>query len=182
MADATADSWNLSPSEAGAVLAERATDFAAPVPSAERIQDAYDARLRLTALTNDPAWAKRFMEGSIPERLEFEALTQAIADESQAQGDSFVQAPIELTVGDQSTRRQDLIAEINHLAKVGIPSEGIERILLGDFSAQDVEWAQGLLDKGMATKEWTDALMRGDPVIVHEWTALCAVVSAGKLI
>jgi hypothetical protein len=52
--------------------------------------------------------------------------------------------------------------------------------LTGDFSEADIEWAQGWLDKGMATREWTDALLRGDPTVLHEWTALCAIVSAGK--
>jgi hypothetical protein len=83
-------------------------------------------------------------------------------------------------VGDHAIRRRDLIDTIGHLAKVGIPPEGIERALTGNFSAEDIEWAQGLLDKGMATKEWTDALLRGDPTVLHEWTALCAVIAAGK--
>jgi hypothetical protein len=73
-----------------------------------------------------------------------------------------------------------LVAEISHLAKVGIPEAGIVRTLTGDFSAEDIEWAQGWLERGMATREWTDALLRGDPAVVHEWTALCGMVSAGK--
>jgi hypothetical protein len=181
MAESQADAWSLSPSEAGEVLAERSADFAAPVPTAEQVQDAYDARLRLTSLTNDPAWAKRFMEGSIPERREFEALTQTIANADEAGAESVVGSPpIETTIGSESIRRQDWVAEIAHLSKVGIPEAGIVRTLTGDFSEADIEWAQGWLDKGMATKEWTDALLRGDPTVLHEWTALCAVVSAGK--
>jgi hypothetical protein len=129
MTESAADAWSLTPAEAGAVLTERSADFAAPVPSAEQVQDAYDARLRLAALTNDPRWSKAFMEGGRAERAEFEQLTQAITNESEAQGDTFVQAPIELTVGDQSTRRQDVIAEISHLGKVGIPEAGMERTL-----------------------------------------------------
>jgi len=58
----------------------------------------------------------------------------------------------------------------------------VVRTLTGNFSPEDIEWAQGWLDRGMATKEWTDALLRGDPTVLHEWTALCAVVSAGKTI
>jgi hypothetical protein len=75
-----------------------------------------------------------------------------------------------------------MIGMIDHLSKVGIPEEGIVRTLTGNFSNEDIEWAQGLLDKSMATKEWADALLRGDPTVLHEWTALCAVVSAGKTI
>jgi hypothetical protein len=172
-----ADVWSLSPEEAGAVLAVRAADFSPAVPTAEQVQDVHDARLRLAALTADPIWAKKFMEGSIPERREFEALTEMIANEGDA---PFVSAPIESTFGDQSVRRQDLISEISHLGKVGIPAEGIERTLTGNFSEADVEWAQRELERGMATKEWRDGVLAGDPTCVHEWTALCAVVAAGK--
>jgi hypothetical protein len=182
MAEATADSWNLSPAEAGEVLAQRSADFAAPVPSAEAVQDAHDARLRLSALTSDPGWSKRFMEGSRAERAEFEALTQTIAAADVAGAESFVQAPMELTVGSESIRRQDWVAEISHLAKVGIPEAGIVRTLTGDFSDDDVEWAQGELDRAMATPEWQAALLRGDPEATHAWTAYCAVISSRKTI
>jgi len=178
MAEATADSWNLSPAEAGAILAERSADFAPRVPTAEQVQDVHDAKLRLAALTSDPSWAKKFMEGSPAERAEFARLTEMIA--AEAEGQPFVAAPLETTVGSESVRRQDLISEISHLGKIGIPPQGVERIVTGNFSAEDIEWAQGWLDKGMATKEWTDALLRSDPTVLHEWTALCGVVSAGK--
>jgi hypothetical protein len=177
-ADIRSDVWSLTPEEAGAVLAERAADFRPAVPSAEQVQDAHDAKLRLEALSNDPAWVKKYLEGSIPERRELEALTETIAAEGDA---PYVQAPIESTFGDQSIRRQDLISEISHLGKVGIPAEGIERTLTGNFSEADVEWAQRELERGLATKEWAAGVLAGDPTCVHEWTALCAVVSAGKV-
>jgi hypothetical protein len=119
------------------------------------------------------------MEGSRAERLEFEALTQAIANE--AEGQPFVAAPIEVTVGSESIRRQDLISEISHLSKVGIPEEGVVRTLTGDFSAEDVAWAQGCLDRALSSKEWCDALLAGNnPAVLHEWTAWSAIVASGK--
>jgi hypothetical protein len=54
------------------------------------------------------------------------------------------------------------------------------RTLTGDFSDNDVAWAQGELDRAMATKEWTAALLAGDPTVLHEWTAWCAIVSSRK--
>jgi hypothetical protein len=178
MADVAQDAWSLSPAEAGQVLSERQADFAAPVPAAEQVQDATDARIRLASLTGNAAWAKKFMEGSIPERQEFEQLTATIA--AEAEGQPFVQAPIEMTVGDQSVRRQDLISEISHLSKVGIPEEGVVRTLTGDFSDSDRAWAQTELDRAMATPEWGAALLRGEPEAVHAWTAWSAVIASGK--
>jgi hypothetical protein len=177
--DVAQDAFGLSSAEAGQVLAERSADFATPVPTAEQVQDAHDARVRLAALVNNETWARNFMNGSIPERQEFEALTQAIASEGEAGGYNVEASSIEVTVGDQ-VRRQDVIAEIGHLSKVGIPAEGIERILTGDFPLGSVEEAQALLDKGMATKEWREALLAGDPETVHSWTVYCAIVSSGK--
>jgi hypothetical protein len=176
MSDAAAGAWDLSPSEAGEVLSQRSADFAAQVPTTA--QDAHDARLILAAKTSDPNWARAFMSGSRAEREEFEALTQTIANEVDASG--VVQAPIETTFGDQGIRRQDLIGAISHLGKVGIPPEGIAHIIAGDFPAEDIEWGQRELDRAMATPEWTDALLRGDPVATHEWTAWCALIAAGK--
>jgi hypothetical protein len=178
-ADVRQDIWTLSPAEAGEILAERAADFAPQALTAEQVQDATDARIRLTQLTNDPVWAKKYMEGSPDEKREFEALTQQIADAGE--GAPFMETPIEMTVGDQSVRRQDLISALSHLGGLGIPAEGIERIVTGEWSDEDVGWAQQLLDRGMATPEWTNALLRGDPAAVHEWTALCGVLSARKV-
>jgi hypothetical protein len=176
------DTWSLTPDQATAQLAAMQAAYdasgAPAAPTAEQVQDAYDARLRLTALTNDPVWARRYMQGCIPEKREFEALTEMIANDAEATG--VLEAPIETTV-EGGIRRQDLISEIDHLGKVGIPDEGIVAIATGNFSEADVEWAQGWLEKGLATKEWTDALLRGDPTVLHEWTALCGVIASGKV-
>jgi hypothetical protein len=175
-ADVRQDIWSLTPEEAGQVLAERAADFAPQPLTAEQVQDATDARIRLSQLTNDPAWAKRFMEGNPAERREFEALTAMIANAAD-ETTPFVQAPAETTLGDQSARRQDLISVISHHGKLGLPVENIEKTLTGDWTAEDVEYAQACLDQGFATKEWVDGLLRGDPVCVREWTGLCGALS-----
>jgi hypothetical protein len=99
---------------------------------------------------------------------------------AESEGQPFVQTPIEMTVGSEGIRRQDLISEISHLGSVGIPEAGIVRTINADFSAEDIAWGQENLDRAMATKEWADALLRGDPTVVHEWTAWCALVAAGK--
>jgi hypothetical protein len=89
-----------------------------------------------------------------------------------------VQTPIETTLGDQSVRRQDLITAIDDLSKTGIPPEGVVKIVEGDWTAEDVEWAEGLLAKGMATPAWVEGVLAGDPTCLHEFRALCGVISS----
>jgi hypothetical protein len=170
----------MTPEQASAALAQKSEQFAAQVPSAEAVQDLRDAELRLAALTADPDWVRRFQQGSIAEREEYERLTQTIAAAAGEDGLSVHVGQVETVEGPHGVRRQDMIAAIEHLSKVGIPEEGVVAALTGDFPQQDIEWAQGVLEKGMATPEWRQALLNGDPTVLHEWTALCAVVSAGK--
>jgi hypothetical protein len=176
MAAATASAWDLSPQEAGEVLAEWAADFRPAVPTAEQVQDYHDARARLTALTNDATWTRKYLEGSLAEVREFEQLTKMIANEAEPIG---YQESHEVLMEGQLPRVK-LISAISHMGKVGIPAEGIERIVTGDFSAEDIEWGRQQLDRAMATKEWTDGLLRGDPTCVHEFWAYTALVAAGK--
>jgi hypothetical protein len=171
----------MTPAQAGEALAQRSAQFAAqqtaPVSTPEQVQDAHDAELRLAKLTCDPIWMRKFTQGSRAERLEYEQLTQAIAAGAD---DGHIRVGDVETTMEGGVRRQDLIGAIEDLSKIGIPEEGIIRTLTADFSDEDIEWAQRELDRGMATKEWTDALLRGDPTVLHEFTALCAVVAAGK--
>jgi hypothetical protein len=177
--EAAVDPWSLTPEQAGAELDARSQSFAAQVPSPEQIQDVYDAQVRLAALTADPTWVRNFNAGRAAEVAEFNQLTQLIADAAD-ETTPFVQAPAETTLGDQSARRQDLIATIEDLSKVGIPEEGVVRILTGDFPPDYIEWAQQNLDRCIANKEWTDALFRNDPAVLHEFRAWCGVIAAGK--
>jgi hypothetical protein len=140
------------------VLSQRAADFTTSVPSAEQVQDAYDAQVRLAALTNDPTWAKKFMAGSIPERQEFDALTQQIAAGADAGGGVGLPES-EITLGTEGLKRENLISEISHLSAIGVPEAGIERILTADYPAESIPEAQALLDRNMATREWREALL-----------------------
>jgi hypothetical protein len=173
----------MTPAQATAYLDQKSAQFEAQSapqpPSAEQIEDARDAEVRLAKLTCDPVWVRKFTEGSRAERAEYERLTSLIAAGANETGSAVV-GDVEVVEGPHGVRRQDLIGTIEDLSKIGIPDEGIIRTLNADFSDEDIEWAQRELDRGLATKEWTDALLRGDPTVLHEFTALCAVVSAGK--
>jgi hypothetical protein len=174
----------MTPEQATAYLDQKAAQYAAQqtarVPTAEEVGDAHIAELRLAKLSTDQAWLRRYAAGSIPERREYEALIQAIAAGIDETTDSVVVGEVETVVGDNAVRRQDMISTIEDLSRVGIPDEGIIRTLNADFSDDDIEWAQRELDRAMATPSWRDALLAGDPTAKHEFTALCAVVSAGK--
>jgi hypothetical protein len=173
----------MTPEQATAVLEQKSAEFAAkqaaPVPTADQVESADDAAQRLARLTADESWMRRYAAGSRAERLEYEQLTRAIAAGAAETGLPIRVGDVEV-VEEGGMRRADLFGTLSDLHKVGIPLEGLERILDGNFSDEDVAWAERELDRGMATKEWTDALLRGDPTVRHEFTALCAVVSAGR--
>jgi hypothetical protein len=177
------DPWSMTPAQATAYLDQKSAEYAAqqtaPVPTAEQVEGADDAAVRLARLSCDPVWARKVAEGSRAERAEYERLTQMIAAGADETGMSVRVGDVEV-VEEGGIRRSDLFGTLSDLNKVGIPLEGLERILDGNFSPDDIEWAEHELDRGLATKEWTDALLRGDPTVRHEFTALCAVISAGK--
>jgi hypothetical protein len=176
------DPWAKTPEQATARLDQMSAEYAAreaPAPTAEQIQDARDAETLLASRIRDDAWMRRYQNGSPRERAEYQQLQQAIADGADQTGQARV-GEVETTVGPHGVRRADLIGWIDRMSKVGIPEEGIIRTLNGDFSDEDVEWAQGELDRLMATPEWRTALLSGDPTALHQWTAWCAVISSRK--
>jgi hypothetical protein len=174
-----ADPWAMTPAQAGEALAERSAKFdAVQVSSAEQVQDARDAEVRLAALTADPTWVKKFHQGSPAERAEYEQLTQMIAAATGEDGTSSTWIGNVETVGEFGVKRQDLIGVINDLGKVGIPPEGVERIVTGNFSDEDVAEARHQLDRLMATKSWADGLLAGDPECLHAFRAWCGVIAS----
>ena len=182
-ATANPDPWSMTPEQATAYLDQKSAQYdaqqSAPVPTAEQVDDAYLAELRLAKLSADPIWARKVAEGARAERAEYAALVETIAAGVDELGGTVV-GQVETVVGDNAVRRSDMISTIEDLSRIGIPDEGIIRILNADFSDNDIEWAQRELDRGLATKEWTDALLRGDPTCLHEFRALCGVIAAGK--
>jgi hypothetical protein len=174
----------MTPEQATQWLDNRAVEFAArsaaPVPSRGQVESAYDAEVRLAALTSNVDWIRKFTAGSPAERREYEELKAIIADGADETGMSIRVGDAEVVEGPFGVRRSDLFGALSDMNKIGIPVEGLERFLDGNFSEEDQLWAQQSLDRAMATKEWTDGLLRGDPTCLHEFTAWCAVVSAGK--
>jgi hypothetical protein len=174
----------MTPQEATQWLEQKTAEFVArrtaPVPSREAIEDAYDAQVRLSALVNDPTWARRFSEGSFAERQEYQELQEIIAAGADESGMSVRVGDAEVVEGPHGIRRSDLFGALSDLNRVGIPVQGLERILDGNFSDEDVAWAQQSLDRAMATPAWREALVSGDPTARHEMTAWSAVISSRK--
>jgi hypothetical protein len=146
----------------------------------EQIQDAYDAEVRLAALTNQVEWIRKFTAGSAAERREYEELKEIIAAGADETGMSVRVGDAEVVEGPHGIRRSDLFGTLSDLNKVGIPEEGLERILDGNWSDADVEFAQRELDRLTATPAWREALCAGDPTARHEMTAWSAVISSRK--
>jgi hypothetical protein len=170
----------MTPAEATTWLDNRAAEFSAQrAAEAEAAQGKTDAEIQLSRLTKDQGFLRRYAQGEPSARRELATLQAEIAAAADAAGTSVNVGPVEV-VGEFGVRRQDLFSEIDRLSKLGIPDEGIIRTVNGDFSEEDIAWAQAELDKCLATKEWVDGLLRADPKILHERTALCAVIAAGK--
>jgi hypothetical protein len=163
----------MTPEQATEWLDNRAAAYAA---RAEAAQDRTDAENRLARLASDPDFLRRYGRGEPAARREYEALTQEIAAGEEL---GSISVGVE-TLGEFGVRRADLISEIDRLSRLGIPEEGVVKAITGDFTSEDIAWAEAELDKCLATREWVDGLLRGDPRILHERTALCAVISAGK--
>jgi hypothetical protein len=146
------------------------------------VQDAHTAEVRLAALLADPNFARRYSEGGIAERREISELQEIIAAGADETGMSVRVGEAEVVEGPHGIRRSDLFGALSDLKKIGIPEEGLERILDGNFSDSDVEFAERELNKLKATPAWREALLAGDPTARHEMTAWSAVISSRKVI
>jgi hypothetical protein len=182
------DQINQAPAEDRAELYQQYSDIfhrAAPPPSREQVmagQDAGDAEIRLAALLADPNFARRYAEGGIAERREIEELKQTIAaggDPSVRIGDAEV---VDAVTDVRAMRRHDLFGALSDLHKGGIPLEGIEKILDGNWSDGDVEFAQRELDRLVHDPDWQRRLLAGDRTARHEQRAWSAVAGSRRIL
>jgi hypothetical protein len=156
-----------------------------PAPTAEQVaagQDAYDAEIRLASLLADPNFARRYSEGGIAERREIEELKQTIAaggDASVRIGDAEV---VDAVSDPRAMRRHELFGALTDLNRAGIPLEGIGKILDGNWSDNDVEFAANELDRLRNDPVWQKALLAGDRTARHELRAWSAVAGSRKVL
>ena len=182
------DQINQAPAEDRAELyAEYSSIFhrPAPAPSREQVaasQDAYDAEIRLAALLADPNFARRYSEGGIAERREIEELKQTIAaggDASVRIGDAEV---VDAVTDVRAMRRHEMVGALTDLNRAGIPLEGLEKILDGNWSDGDVEFASRELDRLVNDPDWCRRLLAGDRTARHEQRAWSAIVGSRKIL
>jgi hypothetical protein len=182
------DQINQAPAEDRAELyAEYSNIFhrPPPAPTAEQVaagQDAYDAEIRLASLLADPNFARRYSEGGLSERREIEALKQTIAaggDPSVRIGDAEV---VDAVTDVRGLRRGQLFDALSDLHKGGIPVEGLEKILDGSWTDNDVEFATRELDTLKNDPEWQRRLLAGDREARHEQRAWSAIVGSRKIL
>jgi hypothetical protein len=157
----------------------------APPPSREQVmagRDAYDAEVRLAALLADPNFARRYSEGGIAERREIEELKQTIAaggDPSVRIGDAEV---VDAVSDPRAMRRHELFGALTDLNRAGIPLEGLEKILDGNWSDDDVQFAERELDRLVNDPDWQRRLLAGDRTARHEQRAWSAVAGSRRIL
>jgi hypothetical protein len=175
---------SLSPAEATELLNEFTASFhkPAPPPTLEQCRDGRDAQIRLSALTSDKDWIGRFLAGGAAEKSEFHALTAMVAAAADEGGYINVGELGENVVGEFGVRRTDMIDAISDLSRDGIPPEGIEKILTGSFSDEDVQVAEYELKKLTSNPEWRGRLLAGDAEAKHQFRAWNGVISSRKVL
>jgi hypothetical protein len=182
------DQINQAPAEDRAELYQQYSDIfhrPAPAPSREQVaasQDAYDAEVRLASLLADPQFARRYSEGGIAERREIEELKATIAaggDPSVRIGDAEV---VDAVTDVRAMRRHELFGALHDLNRAGIPPAGLEAILDGNWSDNDVEFAANELDRLKNDPVWQKALLAGDRTARHELRAWSAVAGSRRML
>jgi hypothetical protein len=173
----------LSPAEARELHDEFVAGFHAPPPppTLEQCRDGRDAQIRLSVLTSDKDWIARFLAGGFAEKAEFHTLTEMVAAAADEGG--FIKVgEVETVMGDFGVARRDLIDSIADLGKTGIPPEGIERIVVGNWSDEDVAFARSELARLTATPSWREALVSGDPEARHQMRAWSAIIGSRRVL
>jgi hypothetical protein len=181
------DIWNLSPAEAAARLEAMnppppAVDLAAPV-NVEAMTSS-QARLRLEGLLENPEWQKRYLAGNGPERRESEALTakkNEVADnrlDRIIDGTEIVRELETVANGELSTFKMMQAAE--HMKSFVNDTALIKQALTSaPVSRAEYDAVKTLRGELMADKDFTDALLAGNPVAVREFTLMNTIVANG---
>jgi hypothetical protein len=89
---------------------------------------------------------------------------------------------VETVTGDFGVARKNLIDSIADLGKTGIPPEGIERIITGNWSDEDIQFAERELARLTNDPAWQKALCAGDRTARHELRAWSAVAGSRKVL
>jgi hypothetical protein len=178
----------LTAAEAGDRLAQMTNEFrAAETAKAQaKMTDRQRAAAAMEAKYADPEWRARFNNGGAAERLEWEGMVAAQAGddggrntvEDIAAGRAIAPSNEVNFDGEISTKNKMATAET--LREIGILPGGIAAVLRGDeFDAADVASAKAWLDEAARTPEFVKNLMAGEPTVVREFTARCALIAGG---
>jgi hypothetical protein len=174
----------LSPQEAGAILEQRAADFATPAPLAP--VNAREADARLAALIADPAWARKLLSGDVATVQEFERLSALKANVStvDAIADPAAQV-IETTIGAEGLRRQDLISAAADLRRLWQDSDNCEAAIasvLDPNATVDADLLQNMQAwkaQALSDPAFIEMWMRGDLWATQRMTLANAVIAIG---
>jgi hypothetical protein len=181
------DIWNLTPTEAAARLAAMKpvappTDLAAPVNLAA--MTSAQARERLDGLLQNPDWQKRYLAGNGPERREFEALTAKKNEAADNRldriidGTEVVRELETVANGELSTFKMMQAAE--HIKNFGLDGATVKQALTSaPVSRAEYDAVKTLRGDMMGDKDFTAAVLAGNPEAVREFTLANIIISNG---
>jgi hypothetical protein len=163
----TDHSVTRSPAEATAALNQKAAALAKPVPL--QPVNANEARMRLSALSSDSAFMKRFFGGEVSARAEISSLNAMIANSSvvEALADGPVENPMEVTTS-QNVRRRDLLSIAADLRRLWGDHDECEAVIAEVLSpdaqvdAQLLQQAQSWKAAALNDSEFVRGLLAGE--------------------
>jgi hypothetical protein len=181
----TDHSETRSPAEATAALNEKAAALARPVPL--QPSNATEARMRLSALSSDSAFMKRFFGGEVSARAEISSLNAMIANApvGEALAGGPEESPMEVTTS-QNVRRADLLSIAADLRSLwAADSDDVEAVIRevldpnATVDAELLQQAQTWKAQALRDPEFVRGLLAGDLEETKRMRLWNAIISIG---
>ena len=154
--------YPLSPGDAAQKLVEMTAAYKAANPTPNELSS-QEAEQKLAEM------AKAYREAN-RERLS--------PSDAEIIGHDQPPQPFETTHGKELSLRNTL-AGIESLRGLQIPDEGVAKILKGDWTAQDYEWARLEKQHLLSSPELRQRVLSGDPEAAKFLVGISAVIAAG---
>ena len=155
-----------------------------PLPTPADRTKAAEARLKLEALKSDPEASRKYLNGDVATKLQFDELTASIAAGGGGDADLAllgIHPDGHIDSGAGATLR-DQIASVGPLREAGIPDDVIRQVLT-DAPVSRFEYAtvEQMQRERMGNAEWRAKLMANDYQTKREAT-LMSIVLASKVV
>jgi hypothetical protein len=183
----TPDIWSLTPQQATERLAAMST--AAPAvdpttPANVAAMTPHQAALKLDELLKNSDFQKRYLTGDGPAAKQYHDLAAKKAEAGADRLDNIVRGTAEVreleTVIDGELSTQKLIQAAEHMKNFGLNEATVKQALTSaPVSRAEYDAVKTLRGELMADKDFTSALLAGNPVAVREFTLMNTIVANG---